>query len=76
MFLKSGVSFTLALSSVFFIFFILKHDKFRFFLLSFQIQKKQIWEGEKEPVPSRQRLLLQLLLVIAAFILQTQWMLW
>ena len=39
-------------------------------------KETQIWESENETVPSRQRLLLQLLFVIAAFILQTQRMLW
>ena len=39
-------------------------------------EETQIWEGENESVRSRQHLLLQLLLVIAAFILQSQWMVW
>ena len=80
-FLKSALSFT-SIALLFLSSFILKHDKFRFLLQSFHIQKKhRYWGGggwggsENELARSRQHLLLQLLLVMAAFIWQTQWML-
>ena len=78
-FLKSALSFPF-LALLFLSSFILKHDKFRFLLQSFHIQKKhRYWGGggggENELARSRQHLLLQLLLVMAAFIRQTQWML-
>ena len=78
-FLKSALSFT-SIALLFLSSFILKHDKFRFLLQSFHIQKKhRYWVGggggENELARSRQHLLLHLLLVMAAFIWQTQWML-
>ena len=39
------------------------------------LEETQIWEGENESLRSRQHLVLQLLLFIGAFTLQTQWML-
>ena len=56
-------------SCKFFIFFILKHGKFRFPRWNCSYTYTQIWQGENEPVHSCQHLHLQLLLVyIAAFI--------
>ena len=73
MFLKSAVSFTLALT--FFNFFILKHGKFRFPRWNCcYILYTQIWEGKNKLVRFCLHLDLPLLLVyIAAFIWQTQW---
>ena len=69
------MSFTLALNFFCFIY----TETWQVWIVPIELpnpEETQIWEGENETVPSRQRLLLQLLLVIPAFILQTQWMLW
>ena len=66
----------ICLSTIFLIFFSLKHGKNRSFLWSFQMQKKHRYGRVKTNryVPSNINFNLQLLLVIATFIWQTQWM--